>query len=38
MGGSPGDWPALQQAAAQLFTLQGRHEEALRLQLQARTR
>ena len=36
MGGSPEDWPALQQVAAHLFTVQGRHEDALKLQLQAR--
>lgn len=33
-GAAPGAWPALQQVAAHLFTVQGRHEEALWLQLQ----
>lgn len=27
-------WPELQQVAAHLYTVQGRHEEALQLQLQ----
>jgi len=27
-------WPELQQVAAHLYTVQGRHEEALELQLQ----
>ena len=38
-GGSKGSkgapaWPELQQVAAHLYTVQGRHEEALELQLQ----
>ena len=33
MGGS-GDWPVLQEAASHLYTVQGRHEEALKLMLQ----
>lgn len=37
MGGTSGSWPVLQQVAAHLYTVQGRHEEALRLQLQLRS-
>ncbi|EFN59982.1 hypothetical protein CHLNCDRAFT_133107 [Chlorella variabilis] len=36
MGGS-GDWPVLQEAASHLYTVQGRHEEALKLMLQLRS-
>jgi hypothetical protein len=36
MGGG-GSWPVLQQAAAHLYTQQGRYEEALRIMLQLRS-
>lgn len=38
MGGAGAcQWPALQAVAAHLFSVQGRHDEALRLQLQLRS-
>ncbi|KAI3429426.1 hypothetical protein D9Q98_005520 [Chlorella vulgaris] len=37
MGGG-GSWPVLQQAAAHLYTQQGRYEEALRIMLQLRSK
>jgi len=36
MGSTAGSWPVLQQVASHLYTAQGRHEEALKLQLQVR--